>query len=361
MKGQIQARREQIAQRLGVPLEQALRESQADPDDRLAAAEQQLAAAQAALHHGSIDAAQTAAEALHSEVETGQQIVDYSLEVLGQLRSGTPRNTPPTHDRPVGTAAVVELVQRTDEAFADSALRLQASDPAYPDPDATLASRLGDAQADLNSSWQLLDQAEQAFREGKLLEADGRVQVARGNIEHADQGLADIRAHVDRLQAKMRENAAAVAGLNQRTRQLEPQLSDPRTTRPTLHEYDQLLQLIEQTGREVVEARVARDPFHNADRLQDLANHLSKIEGLLAADREAHAEAARALNGAINQLATANALCGASPTRRDPGQCGNRTLCARNQATGTESQCGCETGWISPTKTGKRSTMRQLA
>ena len=297
--------RHETAARLNIDAGAALREVDADPDVHLQAARQQFTSAQASLQQGTPDAAVQAIEALRHAAEQAQAIVTATLQGLGefadQLRARQHQlqmleQRLPERERALPAARQV---------YASSAMRLQAGDPAYPDPAATLESHLRNCHECVDQTRHELAEAERIYREGRVLQAVGTVQSRDRTLQQADKFLDEIDAHTSRLQSQTLANQALVQQLQDHARDLQSQVNDRRTMQATLTEHAQSLQAVEQADRQIHQATAARDPFENAQLLGEVQGRLQRIEAAVAADRNAHVEASRAVAGAEGQVAIA--------------------------------------------------------
>lgn len=91
-------------------------------------------------------------------------------------------------------------------------------------------------------------------------------------------------------------------------------LIDPLVTQPTLATLDQTHQSLEGWRRDLTTSHVARNPFDVQKNFEELNQTLLRIEAQCIADRQAHAEAARAVAGANRQLELATQLVKQSQT-----------------------------------------------
>ncbi|MCA9150641.1 MAG: hypothetical protein KDA92_15120, partial [Planctomycetales bacterium] len=297
--------RRQIGQVLKRPEHETLREADAQPDDQVQAARDQLAAARAALQYGGEEAAATAAAALQAAVQQGHEIVDRSLTVLREFstwqRDAQQRWQQVQH-------RLHEISTRADETmgqFEPSAWRLRASDPAYPDEAATIDSRRQETRETLERVQRQLQQVPELYAAAQLLKVDTELQDATQGLEQSDGRLHDIQQHIDRLAARIRENESQLQAAAERARQFQSQVAEPRTQRATIEMHAQLERDIRARQQELRQAARQQDPFETAENLTLLDKQVAQLEAQLAADRNAHAEATRAVRGAETQLATA--------------------------------------------------------
>ena len=312
----VSARRD-VAKALGISEAESLHEHQHDPDTHLTAAGKQLEAARAALHHGGVKTAREAIEVLQREVSQGQLLVDDTLEALREFERSL-------LEREQEYEAVEDKLPRYKALLADvrheyaaSALVLRAGDPSFPDPTATADGHLANCQELLSDVHRWIGDAVTIHRQGKVLQAAAQLATVESAVEQANQLLDDIQSHCKLLEAKSRENQAAAARMVTHAEGLRDQIRDRRTSQPTITDFEQVVQSLRQSQHDV-EVATDRDPFQNALRLTALAERLEEVDALIVADRNAHAEAARAVDGAKAQLSTAQRIVHQSRTDQIP-------------------------------------------
>jgi hypothetical protein len=92
-------------------------------------------------------------------------------------------------------------------------------------------------------------------------------------------------------------------------------MDDHRTTRTTISKYEAVLQQVERANAVIAKAAPSLDPFHEAAELSAIQQQCEMIDAMLIADRNAHAEADRAVAGAVDELRSALRLV--DQARRD--------------------------------------------
>jgi uncharacterized membrane protein YgcG len=313
----VTARRD-VAKALGISEAESLHEHQHDPDAHLIVAGKQLEAARAALHHGGVKAAGEAVEVLQREVSQGQALVDDTIDALREFdRSLLERQRKYESVKeklPRYTALLVDVRHE----YAASALVLRAGDPSCPSPTATTDGHFADCQELLSNAHHWIGDSVAIHRQGKVLQAAAQLAAIESAVEQADQLLDDIQTHCRLLEATSRENLAALAKIVTHTEGLQDQVRDRRTQRQTMTSFEQVVQSLRQSQHDVEVASIDRDPFQNALRLTALAERLDEVDALIVSDRNAHAEATRAVNGAKAELTTAQRIVHQSQTDQLP-------------------------------------------
>jgi hypothetical protein len=317
LAGHIRSARQSIGDRLQLDPSATLSESHAHPDGHLAAARDQLAAGQAALQRGGVSAAEEAKTALMCDIQLGQSIVDTTLQVLHQFDDDARRQGEEFADAESQFASVDETTQRLGREYAASALYFRAGDPAYPAEQANTASHVADAGTLLEESQRQMAEANELFQRGQLLDAASLLRSARQSVQYVQNRYEDIQRHASRLDSQTRENVAALKEVSQLTFELRSQVDDHRATRATLSEYGALVRQVEQASQEISVGR-SRDPFRNAAELNEIRQQYEAIDSMLIADRNAHAEAERAVAGMENEWRSALNLVDQARTDRIP-------------------------------------------
>ena len=307
LESEIASARVQISDKLGISGSKCLTEYDAFPDQNLANAKKLSAAGRAALQHGGVDAASQAIEQLNSEIETGHSLITRSLEVLGKF-DGDLMRLRQRHDE-VGdkVPSHEQLLQEVRQKYAQTALVLQAGDPSYEDPAATVDSHLAGCRDSLGDASRLMEEAAGKFAEGKLIESDEMLEMAAAHIEEADKRLDEIDQHCTRLASVSRENEGKLTSMHREATGFDNKIDDRRTMQPTIREYRALLDEIRAAQQEI-ERTLPRDPFHDGAAIDQFSENVANIKARIEADHDAHEEASRAVAGARKERESAEQL-----------------------------------------------------
>ena len=297
LEQRIAAARSTIADKLGITADRCLCEFEANPDQNQTAAREQFAAAQAALHHGEVEAAATAQATLQSEVDTGLQRVARSLEVLERFERSqrerreqldTVQDKVPRH---------AELLDEVQAAYAKAALSLQSADPAFEDPAATVVTHLALARDALHDASGLINEASTKYADGRLLEADNMLHLAQQHGHEADALLNEIGQHCSKLKTVSRENEGKLATMQRNIESQESQVLSAKTTRSTITFYETIRRELK-TAQDQILYNAPRDPFEDGRAIDRFDDSLRELIARVESDHESHAEAARAVAGA---------------------------------------------------------------
>jgi hypothetical protein len=300
--------RGELGAALGLPPERMLRETGADPSERLGGAARQSDRAQEMLGGGDLasaeaalaEAARLTAEAAAIVAATRQAFADQEATVV-ERRAETARveGMLPDHER---------ILAGIRETFAASVLSLRADDPGHPEANATLADNLDEARVHVGLAHEKLDRAIAAFRSGLLLAAAGLLREVKRHQELAVHRLDEVAEREARLARTVVSNRELLATLEGRVREDRIAVAgDPRTMQPTVAAFEDGERRVAQ-ARILVEA-AAGDPLAAEDELLAAQAVLREVHDRMApGDRLRFAEAQKSVEAAARQLAAAGAL-----------------------------------------------------
>lgn len=305
--------RQRVAQALGLGPTSVLAEASYNPDLRLEAARKQWAAARSALDYGKFSAAEEALGTISVEAERARQLVEESLQVLEKFEQNLKRVGGRADQIEQRIRETDPIIAKAKNQYASSALEFAglSADESADQP----AARPGEAAARgveaclascrelLLDSRAALQKADQCFREGKLLEAANLVQLAEEEIAVIDTRLGAIKRHFESLTEAERLNAQAAQGLQERLNELQRNSGDQRIVAGTLNRIEQLSGRMQGLlGEFTRPSGSRRDPLREARGLEAVEQALEELNGGIASDLEAHAEATRAVAGAKVEL-----------------------------------------------------------
>ncbi len=334
----INSGRDEIASTLKISDKNSLHEYNNDPDTHLAASRSQFQAVVAAIHRGDIDAATASCEAMENSVSEGNAIVTESLDALKRFNDQARLRTKNHGESIEKLAARSRLGEELKRDYAPAALLLRAGDATYHDQTATVQSALETATSSLDSTKSDVGEAEQLYKQGRVLEAMTLLKQAGMATENAEDWMEDVASHANALRAKSRENESELEKLIAYTKTLRGKIKDPRIMQPTIEKYARLENTIEGLYQQIEHATAGNDPFAEAVPLADGREQLELLESQMHADHNAHAEATRAVRGAEAELAVNQRLVRTAATDRIPDSA-TTTTCIRRIGP-LESQVG---------------------
>lgn len=296
--------RTKVGEALGLAADKTLREKNADPSDRLATAAERADQTAAFLGQGELAKADGALKAGNALVSEAAGIVS------GTLASLTKHADTVAARRAEGAGLETLAPQRAvllDEIkrrFAGSVLTLGAGDATHPNANGTVEDNPAEARADMDAAAQKTDKAVTAFKAGRLLEAASLLDQADAHQDAARHRLEEIKDKLERLDAAVAANAAALTALDGTRAEYDREVAgDPRTMKPTLAAYTAALTALEGARKAVKAAQ--GDPFKAAAALDEARAKLQKVWVATRNDRDAHAEAGRSLEAARRALESA--------------------------------------------------------
>ncbi len=301
LSNHIDAGRQELTQSLQLAPADALHERLHDPDAELNSARLQIEAIKAAIHRGNVEAANDAAAALQSDVSRGTEFVNDSLQALKDFESTHRLRQEACASAEAMVPTYEQKVAEAQQRYAGSALEFVAADPSYPQAGSTIASHVGDNRNELTEAERLVRLSHEFFHKGRVLEAMAMLAAVDTDIAEAETRFAEIDRHLQLLHDRERANDAAFAKTAARAGQLQDAMNDRRTTQATQQSYRDAVQHVQSVGHEVQSQSGARHPFEVAARIQSLDLELDKMDAQLVADRNAHAEASRAIESAFEQ------------------------------------------------------------
>lgn len=293
-----------LGKALALEPESMMREKDADPSQRLAAAGEVLADALAKLGKGDLAGSEAAAvmgadliqQAVRITIASQKAIEDQQRDVDGRIAQAE-RLDALLPER----AEVLKSVKRD---FAASVLGLAAGDASHPNANGTVDDNVDEAQAAIDAAKAKREKAVRSFREAKVLEAAALLVQAKAHEEIAQGRLDEIAAKRARLDKAVVDNNAALEKLEAKSRAWKTEIPDDRRTmRPTMAAYEASL-------KELAAARAAvdmkkGDPFKAAASIAAVSAGMDSLWVKVNNDRDAHAEVIRSLKAAETQLDSA--------------------------------------------------------
>ncbi len=317
LQGRIEEGRQSLAQKLGTSVDRVLDEPNRDPDDWLATAQKHLETARSTLSMGRNEVVSSALEAMQSTAARAEGLVQDSHEAVDSYEDQR-KTTQADLERLIGRLPVVagklEPVAASYEA-STMLVSLDAQGMTQESRQVVAASELLQAASAPTSNIQeLLQDAAQAREQALVLQAEDYLREAAAITAHAHQQLDHIEAHLQAIATHARENSALLIRLNDQLKKLLDFTRDPLVMQHTLNSLDSMRQALDGWQRELSAKQLARNPFEVAHSLDELRQQLVQLESQCNADRQAHAEAARAVAGAQRQLQAAEQLVRQSQT-----------------------------------------------
>lgn len=300
----VDAARAKVGAALNLDAAKMLREKNSDPTDRLSTAAERANQTAAYLGQGELAKADGSVKAGNALVSEAAAIVSGTLASLAQHEETVAARRAESAGLETLAPQRAVLLDEIKRRFADSVLSLGAGDASHPNGNGTVADNPAEARADMDAAAQKTDKAVTAFKAGRLLEAASLLTQADAHQDGARHRLDEVKDKLDRLNAAVAANAAALTGLDGTRTEYDREVAgDARTMSPTLAAYTAALTALEGARKAVKAAQ--GDPFKAAAALAETTDLLKKVWVATRNDRDAHAEAGRSLEAARRALDSA--------------------------------------------------------
>jgi uncharacterized membrane protein YgcG len=317
LSDKIEQGRHSLADKLQTSVSQVLNEVERDPDDWLALAGKHLGAAQASLNLGRNPLVEAALEAMQGAAERTEQLLQASQTALEHYPERAQQARTELERLMARLPGVTRELEPVQAAYEESALLMTDVENAVSNAQAaplTAAAMISQAAAPttLIESW--LHQAASAQAAGQVLAAEDLLHEAAETLTLAHQRLDSVQQHLQRVATQATQNQTTLGRLHDQITLLMRATADPLVMQPTLDRMAQTQLAIQAWRRDLTTSQVARNPFEVQQDLVELGQSCQQLESQCIADRQAHAEAARALAGATRQLPVAQELVQQSQT-----------------------------------------------
>jgi hypothetical protein len=364
LPGLIKSNRSELSKSLRLPENQVLIEGQFNPDDAAAMARKNLEAASTLLLQGKVEACRAALSGCEAEVDKAKSWMDASkatvkefdqtlrLErsrldgMLERCRNllGTLRNVERDH-----TAAALRLAYSVVEEPAKSwakpgaeplqdlaaseAVPTQAnSTQANSGPVASANGQQEDQQLGGSLANQLLQRAESIAQQVSKMHNDAQAQYSRGEVLGAistvreasaliaeiDRRLVRVELHLQHLERCVVENQQQLESSVAAAQRLLGYQSDRLVMLPTVRQIQEFAEHVGQVQSQVATNTQRTNPFELAQVLMHFQKRIAELEAMIVADHQGHAEASRAVDGAVRQWSVARQYVQQSRTDNIP-------------------------------------------
>jgi hypothetical protein len=197
-----------------------------------------------------------------------------------------------------------------------------------------VASSQKDLAADLGVSLanQLLERAKGILQKVSKMQQDGRNEYQRGAvlgaismvrqaselISQTDQRLSRVEEHLHHLEKCVVENEQIFSQCAESANRLLGYEQDRLVMLPTLRQIHELVQHVSQVQQQVAQNNQRTNPFELSELLMYFQKRIAELEGMVVSDHHGHAEAARAVDGAVRQWGVARQYVQQSRTDNIP-------------------------------------------
>lgn len=364
LPGLIKSNRSELAKSLRLPENQVLIEGQFNPDDAASMARKNLEAASTLLLQGKVEACRAALSGCEAEVDKAKAWMDASkatvrefdqtlrlersrLEgMLERCRNllGTLRNVERDH-----TSAALRLAYSVVEEPAKSWAKPGAEPLQDLAPNQANASQANASQANPGSGVsangqqedqqlggslanQLLQRAESIAQQVSKMHNDAQAQYSRGEVLGAistvreasaliaeiDRRLVRVELHLQHLERCVVENQQQLENSVAAAQRLLGYQSDRLVMLPTIRQIQEFAEHVGQVQSQVATNTQRTNPFELAQVLMHFQKRIAELEAMIVADHQGHAEASRAVDGAVRQWSVARQYVQQSRTDNIP-------------------------------------------
>lgn len=295
--------RKALGQTIGLSAEKMVREADANPDEQIRAASDQLSAAASLLEKGEATSAEGAIRGARERLGRASSILQASRQAAA-AHAQNQADLRAEMDRlkarlPEGQATLEILRAR----YAAAVMLLGAGDPTHPEANGTVDDNLREAEAHLAVVKRLLAEATEDFRAGRLLGAADKEAEGGLRLELTAARLAEISEKQGRVETADGANAEAFQRamlLQEQTRREVEHATTMPATQARWADTDRALSAL--GGQLKAEGR---DPFQLAEALASIGEAYRQVLHLAGADREHFQDASNACASARNQLGEA--------------------------------------------------------
>lgn len=372
LPGIIKSNREELAKSLRLPENQVLVEGRFNPDDAAAMARKNLEAASTLLLQGKVDGCRAALAGCDAEVEKAktwmdaskatvkefdqtlrleksrlESMVDRCGKLLRTLKDVEYQYTPASLrlaysiiEEPAkswskpGAEPVQSLGQQTSDEQIDEQIGDQATQAASPSNDSAtgLDSQEQDRQLGGTLANQLLQRAESMAQQAAKLHQEALAQYQRGEVLGAintvrqastiiaeiDRRLVRVEQHLQHLQRCVVENQQQLDQCVAAAQRLLGYQDDRLVMIPTIRQIQEFVQHVGQVSTQVESTSQKTNPFELAQVIVYFQKRRAELEAMVVADQQGHAEASRAVEGAVRQWSVARQYVQQSRTDNIP-------------------------------------------
>lgn len=308
--------REALARQLNLSESSVLVEEALSPFDRIDAARKELDAARIALDRGTVEVAVEDFAEIERLVDEVSDLVELSREVArthGTRHQKLVKSLEETRGQQPGTTSLLEeMVTRYDSRV----LRFSSRRDEKAGRQDSIRDSLGRAVNRLELAEAALENSVVAFREGKLIEAGGRLERAGNEIGFARHQLSLIEDQHAALKAAEEKNVGDLAELRRRYLHLAESVADRRTMRPTMEQHEAAGAALDQIESDL--GRKRPDPFAALVALDEQRGELNAVEQGVDSDRTRFANATATVEQARQHLSQSDQVVHVARTDQIP-------------------------------------------
>ncbi len=289
-----------VSDRLKIKIDNAMHESEFDPDVELEQAVVQLQSARAALNYGGVESAMESIDEVAREVGQGDVLVDATLRNLDSFAADFSATQDIFAEVDGSFPEYAGLLNRARSRFATSAFVLTLDDKEETgnrsvDEDSntglsevTIIERLDDCKNLLEKTAASVEMLQRDHRSGRILETAGNLEVADLNIETAREVLGRVKAHCSQLEELTKSNQRELETGMKQIESLENENTDLRVVRSTQQLFETLHEQWTEFSQQMNSQTELRDPFNDELILEKLRRESELVASAINSDRQAY-------------------------------------------------------------------------
>lgn len=315
IKDKVHAARQSIAQKLGLSFEQIHFGKQSTTDVKFQRVEAELLTAKQLIAKGDQPAAESCrlqAEEQLIKIEGATQAAIDMANRFPEQASMLQKEVAIERGRWTNTRTELERWQSIYDPVILRARPVSDSSSAQKKQQ-SLEDLLGDAHKRLDFAAEIMEQAKSKFDSGLVVQAAEHLLQSQSALNQAKWSLDFVTEFGKRLEQQEIKNSKHRQELAHWVDVLEKNLVDPKASHTTIQSLRTLIKS-SRTSLSETESSSLKNPIEVAKQWQQLEERLNQLQSKLVSDRQAHAEATRAVRGAKEQWDAAWALVQKSQT-----------------------------------------------
>jgi predicted nucleic acid-binding Zn-ribbon protein len=317
-KKALEEARTKLATQLKIGAEHIFEETENDPDVHYQQAEKDLSAAKALLNEGQLEACQKSIEVGLKERGIADSLILSSLTAVEDFatKAGEIENRRELCLKVAGE--LNEKLSTLADQFQESAFVLDTNTAADGvDYSASLILRHV-----VNACEQLVPitrDAQRTLEVGKVLRAANIQMECISEVDHLEHQCIAVEEHLQKVETLAASNFAHWARQQREVASWDVHRNDPLICDGTLIAMSKLQDDVAKfEGEVILGAGVIPNPFDTQERLEQVESEIERMKGACVADRQAYAEAKRAVDGAERQSDAAQRASAQSQTDNIP-------------------------------------------
>ena len=160
--------------------------------------------------------------------------------------------------------------------------------------------------------------AQAQYSRGEVLGAISTVREASALIAEIDRRLVRVEVHLQHLERCVVENQQQLENSVAAAQRLLGYQSDRLVMFPTIRQIQEFAEHVGQVQSQVATNTQRTNPFELAQVLMQFQKRIAELEAMIVADHQGHAEASRAVDGAVRQWSVARQYVQQSRTDNIP-------------------------------------------